>query len=501
MTGEWLSASLPARPDQPVDFDTSVAHIARVYDYWLGGKDNFAADREAGEEALQAYPDLVSSVRADRAFLARGVRYLAAEAGIRQFLDIGTGIPTANNTHEVAQSVAPGSRVVYVDNDPIVGPPTTWMPICARPSRSWTMPAPGSTSPSRSRSCSIAVLHLIGPEDNDPHARSSARLLAAVPLRQLPGDRASRRPTSKPDDDGRHGQAPQPACWRSRARCRSRAAGHRGFFAGLMTWSSPASPRSSTGARTPRWKGPAGPPCGAASATSPADRPPQATPAAMTHCTAGIRAAPGTGRSVAWRRVPGGRMTVLRGGGPGIQTGPGGLVTRVAPRGRTAFLHRDGSTMHRPGMIVAPRPEPRGPGPGRRGPRPAAGPRTVRAPRCTDLASPGPRRRRRAPTPASPRAGRGSGRPARTRPGLPAPDHPGRADRAPDAGQARGLGAGAGRMRPGYHPPRFRPRPRARPRPGPPRSAGTWPVRAPVRRPRRPSGRARPATECCRPPR
>ncbi len=86
----------------------------------LGGKDNFAADRVAGDEALQAYPDLVSSVRANRAFLARGVRYLAAEAGIRQFLDIGTGIPTASNTHEVAQSVAPESRVVYVDNDPIV---------------------------------------------------------------------------------------------------------------------------------------------------------------------------------------------------------------------------------------------------------------------------------------------------------------------------------------------------------------------------------------------
>ena len=101
-------------------FDTSVAHIARVYDYWLGGKDNFAADRAAGQQAIQAYPDIVYSVRANRAFLARTVRYLAGEAGIRQFLDIGTGIPTANNTHEVAQDVAPGSNVVYVDNDPVV---------------------------------------------------------------------------------------------------------------------------------------------------------------------------------------------------------------------------------------------------------------------------------------------------------------------------------------------------------------------------------------------
>ena len=102
------------------DFDTSVPHIARVYDYWLGGKDNFAADRELGERTLAAYPNLVFSVRANRAFLARTVRFLAAEMGIRQFLDIGTGIPTANNTHEVAQRVAPDSRVVYVDNDPIV---------------------------------------------------------------------------------------------------------------------------------------------------------------------------------------------------------------------------------------------------------------------------------------------------------------------------------------------------------------------------------------------
>ncbi len=106
--------------DEQPTFDTSVAHVARVYDYWLGGKDNFAADRAAGDQAIAAYPDIVFSVRANRAFLARTVHYLAAEVGIRQFLDIGTGIPTANNTHEVAQSVAPEARVVYVDNDPVV---------------------------------------------------------------------------------------------------------------------------------------------------------------------------------------------------------------------------------------------------------------------------------------------------------------------------------------------------------------------------------------------
>jgi S-adenosyl methyltransferase len=108
-----------SREDRMPDFDTSVTHIARVYDYWLGGKDNFAADRVMGERTLQAYPNLVFSVRANRAFLARTVRFLAGQ-GIRQFLDIGTGIPTANNTHEVAQHIAPESRIVYVDNDPVV---------------------------------------------------------------------------------------------------------------------------------------------------------------------------------------------------------------------------------------------------------------------------------------------------------------------------------------------------------------------------------------------
>jgi hypothetical protein len=91
-----------------------------VYNYWLGGKDYFAADRAAGEQAIKAFPNIVMSARANRAFLARAVRFLAGEAGIRQFLDIGTGIPSANNTHEVAQAVAPESRIVYVDNDPIV---------------------------------------------------------------------------------------------------------------------------------------------------------------------------------------------------------------------------------------------------------------------------------------------------------------------------------------------------------------------------------------------
>ena len=102
------------------EIDTSRAHPARMYDYLLGGKDHFAADREAIAALLQAVPNARTGARENRAFLGRAVQYLVAEAGIRQFLDIGSGLPTANNVHEVAQSVAPGSRVVYVDNDPIV---------------------------------------------------------------------------------------------------------------------------------------------------------------------------------------------------------------------------------------------------------------------------------------------------------------------------------------------------------------------------------------------
>jgi hypothetical protein len=108
------------QPGQQPRLDTSVASIARIYDYWLGGKDNFAVDREAAEAMIQNYPDIVTGVRKNRAFLGRAVHYLAAEAGIRQFLDIGTGLPSSNNTHEVAQQAAPESRIVYVDNDPIV---------------------------------------------------------------------------------------------------------------------------------------------------------------------------------------------------------------------------------------------------------------------------------------------------------------------------------------------------------------------------------------------
>jgi hypothetical protein len=114
------SLPAPGAEQRQPDVDTGVAHIARVYNYWLGGQDNFAADRAAAEVVITSYPTVLASVRAQREFLGRAVSYLAGEAGIRQFLDIGTGLPSAGNTHEVAQRVAPESRIVYVDNDPIV---------------------------------------------------------------------------------------------------------------------------------------------------------------------------------------------------------------------------------------------------------------------------------------------------------------------------------------------------------------------------------------------
>jgi S-adenosyl methyltransferase len=111
----------PVTDDSPVPLiDTTVSHSARVWNYWLGGKDHYQVDREVGDRVAELYPDIVQLARAARSFLTRAVRYLAGEEGIRQFLDIGTGLPTVSNTHEVAQSIAPESRVVYVDNDPLV---------------------------------------------------------------------------------------------------------------------------------------------------------------------------------------------------------------------------------------------------------------------------------------------------------------------------------------------------------------------------------------------
>jgi S-adenosyl methyltransferase len=100
--------------------NASVPHSARLWNYWLGGKDNFAADRAAGDEIARRFPSIIDLAEQDRGFLRRSVRHLVGEAGIRQILDIGTGLPTADNTHQVAQAIAPDTRVVYVDNDPLV---------------------------------------------------------------------------------------------------------------------------------------------------------------------------------------------------------------------------------------------------------------------------------------------------------------------------------------------------------------------------------------------
>ncbi|MDW4905374.1 SAM-dependent methyltransferase [Streptomyces sp. ADMS] len=104
----------------PEKIDTTVPHSARIWNYWLGGKDNYPVDHEAGEAFRDIFPGITDLARDSRAFLGRAVRHLAGEAGIRQFLDIGTGLPTADNTHEIAQRVAPDARIVYVDNDPLV---------------------------------------------------------------------------------------------------------------------------------------------------------------------------------------------------------------------------------------------------------------------------------------------------------------------------------------------------------------------------------------------
>jgi hypothetical protein len=103
-----------------VDIDSTTPQSARIWNYWLGGKDHYPVDRAAGDEVQARIPDIVIGARAERAFLVRVVRYLVGEVGIRQFLDIGTGLPTLNNTHEVAQAMAPECRIVYVDNDPLV---------------------------------------------------------------------------------------------------------------------------------------------------------------------------------------------------------------------------------------------------------------------------------------------------------------------------------------------------------------------------------------------
>jgi hypothetical protein len=185
-------AGVTAGKTEPPPFDTSVAHQARVYDYFLGGKDNYAADRAAADATLKVNPDLAPSAHANRAFLGRAIRYLAGEAGIRQFLDIGTGIPTAGNTHQVAQAIAPESRVVYVDYDPIVLAharalltsnevgATEYIDADLRDTETILDQAARLLDFTKPVAVTlISILHAI-PDGDDPHA-IVARLLGAVP--------------------------------------------------------------------------------------------------------------------------------------------------------------------------------------------------------------------------------------------------------------------------------------------------------------------------------
>jgi len=163
-----------------------------MYDYWLGGKDNFAADREAAQEAISANPGIVADVQASRAFLTRSVRYLASECGITQFLDIGTGLPAASNTHEVAQAADPAARIVYVDNDPVVltharalltsGPTGRCDYVYADVRDQATILRSAARTLDLSRPVGVLlllILHLI-PDADDPHLVVSS-LLAAMP--------------------------------------------------------------------------------------------------------------------------------------------------------------------------------------------------------------------------------------------------------------------------------------------------------------------------------
>jgi len=204
---DWANADPDEPGHQTVDLQTGQPHPARVYDYLLGGKDNFAADRAAAEAGLRANPNSRIPPRENRAFLGRAVRYLAREAGITQFLDIGTGIPTSPNVHEIAQGIEPRARIVYVDNDPIVLTQARALLTTGPEGQTAYIDADlrdvdailGSAELQRTLDLRqpvglllIAVMHFI-PDEDDPWALA-ARLLAALPsgsylaLSHLTGD-------------------------------------------------------------------------------------------------------------------------------------------------------------------------------------------------------------------------------------------------------------------------------------------------------------------------
>jgi hypothetical protein len=192
MTSDGSAAPADGGTAGSLPFDTSVAHQARMYDYVLGGKDNYESDRAAVQAGIAVWPDMAFAMRANRAFLGRVVRYLAAEAGIRQFLDLGTGIPTSGNTHQVAQAIAPESRVVYVDYDPVVlaharallisneAGATAYIDADARNTGTILSQAAELLDFSQPVAVTmLALLHVI-PDSDDPYA-IVAKLMDAVP--------------------------------------------------------------------------------------------------------------------------------------------------------------------------------------------------------------------------------------------------------------------------------------------------------------------------------
>jgi hypothetical protein len=176
---------------EPSEIDTSVPNSARIWNYWLGGKDHYPVDRRAGDAYRAIYPEIVDVARASRQFLARAVRYLAAEAQIRQFLDVGTGLPTFNNTHDVAQRVAPGTRVVYVDNDPVVLAHARALLTSTRAVTAYvdadlrdpdTILAAAARTLDFSRPVGLMLLGILGHIGDDDQARAIVRrLLGALP--------------------------------------------------------------------------------------------------------------------------------------------------------------------------------------------------------------------------------------------------------------------------------------------------------------------------------
>ena len=176
---------------EPPEIDASVPNSARIWNYWLGGKDHYPVDRRAGDAYRAIYPEIVDVARASRQFLGRAVRYLAGEAQVRQFLDIGTGLPTFNNTHDVAQRVAPDTRVVYVDNDPVVLAHARALLTSTRAVTAYvdadlrdpdTILAAAARTLDFTQPIGLMLLGILGHIDDDDEARSIVRrLLGALP--------------------------------------------------------------------------------------------------------------------------------------------------------------------------------------------------------------------------------------------------------------------------------------------------------------------------------